>query len=434
MMLRPDRPFTARLPSGVRVTVTGRRIAPAPASLPAALAAGVVDADVDLKALPLADAHVVEGLLVAAGVVEPPPLRCPCHNCGKDLVLEARPFLPVAPLLDPPSDDELDHVPLGEQEHVLAHPVTLRGNDITTFRLAPRTLADRARLEALLGNDPSVPLRVDGPLVRALGLVALGPRTSPIAIARVLQALDDDAFADVWDAIADAYEDQHWPPRLLVAVPCPHCGARHDVEAAGPRLFGLASPRPPTEPFPSLATFRARAEAIVEELFAREDPAVLERLAVVVQDGVPPCDDGGEPLLGSYTPTPRPTAMREGPRRRSSSRSSSAPSGRCGRKGRTTGSRSSARPSPTSSSTTTTSCAATIRSTRPSAPRSSARHGAGSARRARRRWSVAAPSGSPPTSSPSCAPCGRCWPSVRWSRSCSSPVVADRPRRHPTGR
>lgn len=304
MMLRPDRPFTARLPSGVRVTVTGRRIAPAPASLPAALAAGVVDADVDLKALPLADAHVVEGLLVAAGVVEPPPLRCPCHNCGKDLVLEARPFLPVAPLLDPPSDEELDHVPLGEQEHVLAHPVTLRGNDITTFRLAPRTLADRARLEALLGNDPSVPLRVDGPLVRALGLVALGPRTSPIAIARVLQALDDDAFADVWDAIADAYEDQHWPPRLLVAVPCPHCGARHDVEAAGPRLFGLASPRPPTEPFPSLATFRARAEAIVEELFAREDPAVLERLAVVVQDGVPPCDDGGEPLLGSYTPTP----------------------------------------------------------------------------------------------------------------------------------
>lgn len=304
MALRRDRPFTARLPSGARVTVTGRTTTPPPASLPAALAAGVVDADVDLEALPLADAHVVEALLVAARVIEPPPLRLRCRNCAEDLELVAGPSIPVAPLLDPPGDDELDDVPRGEQEHPLHHPVILRGEEVDSFRLAPRTLVDRVRVAALLGDDPSAPLRVDGPLVRALGLVRLGPLASPIAIARALDALDDPTFEDVWDAIAEAFDRQHWPPRLLVAVPCPHCGARHDVEAAGPRPLALLGPRPPVEPFPSLATFRARAESIVEELLAKEEPATLAGLEVLVQDGVPPCDDGGEPLLGSYTPSP----------------------------------------------------------------------------------------------------------------------------------
>lgn len=302
MALRPDRPFAARLPSGVRVTVTGHQVSPPPPSLPAALAAGAVEADVDLRTLPLSDAHVVEALLVAAKVIEPPPSAIVCRNCGAEAELHAGPLLPVAPLLDPPGDEELDHVLVGETEHPLPIAVKVRGGEATTFRLAPRTLPDRERLEALLGGQPTGP--VEGPLVRALGLVALGPLASPIAIARALESLDDASFEASWDAIVDAYDRQHWPPRLLVAVPCPSCGARHDLPAAGPRPMAVFGPPPVAEPFPSLATFRARAEAIVDELFAAEDPATLTRLEVVVDGGVPPCDDGGEPLLGSYLPLP----------------------------------------------------------------------------------------------------------------------------------
>ncbi|MBL8714478.1 MAG: metallopeptidase family protein [Myxococcales bacterium] len=314
MPVRPDSAFTVRLPSGARAKVTGRRVSPPPTSLPAALRASAVEADVDLEGLCLADAHVIEALLVAAGVVVVPPLELECRNCARKVVFAVAEAIPTRPLLDPPGDEELDRALLGEQEHPLRAPVPIRGEPAQTFRLGARTLRDRIRLEQLLGDDPRAPLPLGGPLIRAMGLVALGATRSPTAIARALEALDDDTFEEAWDAIAEAFDRQHWPPRLLVPTACPSCGACHDLEAAGPRPFTFFGPRTASgAPFPPLETFQARAAELVTAIFADEDPADLAGLEVTVEEGVPPCDDGGEPLLGSYTPSPEADGDVRGP-------------------------------------------------------------------------------------------------------------------------
>jgi len=314
MALRPDAPFAVRLPSGARARVTGRRVSPPPPSWPAALRASAVEADVDVEGLCLADAHVLEALLVAAGVVVPPPTVLECRNCARVVPFAVAEAIPTGPLLDPPGDEALDRTLLGEHEHPFPTPVPIRGELAPTFRLGPRTLRDRLRLEQVLGDDPQAPLPLGGPLIRALGLVALGTIQSPTAIARALAALDDDAFDAAWDAISEAFDRQHWPPRLLVPVACPECGARHDLEAAGLRPLTWSGPRSQSAvPFPPLETFRARAAALVEEIFAAEDPADLEGVEVTVEEGVPPCDDGGDPLLGSYTPSPEADGDVRGP-------------------------------------------------------------------------------------------------------------------------
>ncbi len=303
MAPRPDSQIAVVLPSGARVRLTGRLAPHPPRSILEALDRGLVDADVDLRSLPLVDAHTVEALLVAIRVIVAPPARLDCRNCGVAVEIDPAPSMATEPLLRPLSDPELDRVLLGAQEHPLPRPIAIRGGVADTFRLAPRTLADRARLERIVGDDPTAPLPPGPSLVRAVGLVAMGAVKSPSAIARCLLALHDDEFEVVWDAIAEAWDRQHYTLRTLAPAPCPECGARHDLEAAGlrPLTFGV---RRPTDgpPFPSLASFRAIARTIVHEILADEPKGVVTGLEVVVEEGVPPCDDGGEPLLGSYTP------------------------------------------------------------------------------------------------------------------------------------
>jgi hypothetical protein len=291
-----------------------------PVELLAAVEAGRITADRDLRALPLLDAHVVEAVAIALDVVTPPPAKLRCRNCGAPLELPRGPGFPLQPLLDAerPHDEELDHHAAPGAEHALPSPIAVgRARTARTFRLLPRALADRPRLVALLG-DPCAetlpPLSTGPSLVRAIGL-QLGEVKSPLAIARALEALDDDRFAEAWGAIARAWDETHYTPRLLSPTPCPKCGARHDVEVP-PRIVldvdppaGSAHARAAAgeadEPFPTLDAFRARAAAIAREELEKAgfDGAAPESgLEIVVDDDVPPCDDGGEPLLGSYTP------------------------------------------------------------------------------------------------------------------------------------
>jgi hypothetical protein len=50
--------------------------------------------------------------------------------------------------------------------------------------------------------------------------------------------------------------------------------------------------------------FRARAAAIAREVIEEAGLENEAGLEIRVDEGVPPCDDGGEPLLGAYTPSP----------------------------------------------------------------------------------------------------------------------------------
>jgi hypothetical protein len=310
-------PFEMRLPSGRDVTVVLREVTPRPADLAAALAAKAIDLPIDLEQAALADANTIEAVAAALGALDAPPVEITCRNCGAHVELDAAAALPIAPLLAPPGDPELDPPVDRPRWHRLERPITLgRHGEVESFLLGRRTFADRRRVEALLGD----PLTVSAPLVRALGLEAFGGPIdgaaappvvrSAAAIARALERLSDEAFHEVWSSIEAAWDEQHWPPRLLSPVACPKCGARHDLEPIA-RPCGGAAPGRATNaaPFPALAEFKARAAAITREVLAELGLATspdraVPGLEVIVDDGVPPCDDGGEPLLGSYTPNP----------------------------------------------------------------------------------------------------------------------------------
>src|SRR5262249_30682968 len=149
----------------------------------------------------------------------------------------------------------------------LPRPVPVaRRHSATTFRLVRRTLADRARLDSILGDDEHLPL--DAPFVRAVGLAALGDVKSPNAIARALQRVDDETFDEVWEAVVEAWDAFHYPARLLAPVPCPKCGARHDLEVPPRRPLPITRARRKSDspPFPSLDQFHAHASEITQDV------------------------------------------------------------------------------------------------------------------------------------------------------------------------
>ncbi len=309
-MARPrlGHPFEVVLPSGAQATVTCSRADPLPRDLPEALRRNLVRSTIDLMDAPLADAHVVEAILCAIGGLHREPLEAECRNCKETVQLDGARALPLAPLLTPPGDPELDPPFLRTLERPLPRKVPVGQRAVVeSFQLQHRTLADRVRMEAMLAEVEHLPLHAR--FLRAMGLVALGEVKSPSAMARALEHLDDETFDLVWDAIVEAWDALHYPPRLLSPVPCPKCGARHDVEVPAHRPLPLGRAHVPAPdrdaaPFPDLATFRARSAEITQEVLAETGLSDARGLEVVVEDGVPPCDEGGEPLLGSYTPTP----------------------------------------------------------------------------------------------------------------------------------
>jgi hypothetical protein len=296
-------PFEVVLPSGTRRTFRATIVRPLPANLAEAIERGAVDADNEMA---LCDANVLEGILASLGAIDAPQVPLRCRNCDEDIEVDPARALPITPLLEPLGDAVLDPVMDQEEWHSLEAPLPIaKRGAANRFLLARRTLGDRNELEAILGDEGPLPL--GAPLIRALGIKALADgetivTKSAIAIARALEAIDDEPFADAWDAIARAYDKQHWSPRLLAPVACPKCGARHDVEAV-PRPIEWAPERgdKSDEVFPDLDAFTARAAAITREILGDR---VYPGLEVSVNDDVPPCDDGGEPLLGSYTPRP----------------------------------------------------------------------------------------------------------------------------------
>ena len=298
------------LPSGRVVVLEGtvasplKRGAKAPlfSELTALLDAGeaaVTEAGhpLDVRALPLRDFHVLRAIATHRGWLSEDKVTIACRNCDRPVQVAPCAELALGPFEDGELDDpELDRV-LDLSE---AHPVpaiALSGERTATdVRLRDVTLGDAAALHRALRRRRVV---LTGAVVKAMGVSALGPETEPRAIAQALSHCSDEA----WAAVGDVFLQAHYGPRLAAVVLCPECGARNDVDAPYDREFEPAFPTPQSneasdEVFPDFDAFSAYAQASYDAIGGPR--AALVRLEI--DEGVPACDDGGEPLLGSYVP------------------------------------------------------------------------------------------------------------------------------------
>ncbi len=310
----PSRSSRLTLPSGATAELDLASASDASQAIPAAASSlersarvlatdGVVvlrrdGAAVTLDDLPLADLHVLRVALAQGGAVPEPEITLDCENCDQPLRVVPAMRVELGPFRDDELDDpELDApFPWGE-EHPIP-PVRVGRALARTIRLAPRTVGD-ARM--LLRRDPSTPFDVTPALVTALGVVAIGHERRASAIARTLAA----APAATWDAVCDLWDEAHGHPRLIASARCEGCGARNDVPAPAERELSVPGG-------PSASRRRGAAPAFPDaDAFARlvrtHADAVFERRRVrgvdlIVDEGVPAVDDGGEPLLGCYTP------------------------------------------------------------------------------------------------------------------------------------
>ncbi len=265
-------------------------------------------ATVDVGSLPLADFHVLRGVLAKAGLVVEEPVETTCVNCGGVLHVAPCAGLETGPWVDGELEDpELDvTLPFGKPHPI--GPVPL--GRVRTARTVTFEAITLDRENALLRAIAGGPLELTADVVRAMGVTALGPEKEPAAIARALAACDDEAFAGV----ADAFLASHYPPRLVCVVFCPKCRARNDIDAPFDRELephgGGIARRGEPEGFPSIEDFVDRAHAIGEPLL---EGVPGEPVQLLVDEGTPAVDDGGVPLLGAYDP-PGSEAMPTPPR------------------------------------------------------------------------------------------------------------------------
>jgi hypothetical protein len=320
----PKLPKQLTLPSGTVVqlrrgeTLDDRPLAPNPDAplfdeTITALAEGRVlvtkgGARVDHRTLVLRDFHVLRAVLARSGVVAEEEVEIRCRNCEAPIRIRPCAALEIGPWAFGELDDpELDvTLPFGEPIDVPPLPLgRVRTAKSVTFE--DRTVQDAMPLfAAAVMKD----VGIDVSFVRALGIVALGAERDPTRIAAALATCDDAAFA----AVADAFLGTHYVPRLGCVAFCKGCGARNDVDAPyerelvpGGGASGAPLPAPAATPggageragFPDFAAFATRAREIARPLL---DEAPDDHVELVIEDGTPAVDDGGEPLLGSYVP------------------------------------------------------------------------------------------------------------------------------------
>ncbi len=301
-------PRAVSLPSGLRVTFDVAKLRQAASLLSAEQgpraaitlletrgALTCEGASVDTGALPLADVHLLAALFARAGLVAEPPREHVCENCGARLSFVASFAFEPGPFVDGELDDpELD---VGfDFSRSIAMPNLFTGSGIArSILLAPRTLS---QARALYSGRP---LRVTRGLVAALGIDAIGRERRADAIVRALGRASEAA----WAALADAWERAHYSARMFASVRCA-CGARVDAPVPASRPFDAIAPPvaaeavdPSLPAFMSLSAFERAAERARQAIYVQQG---VRNIALIVEAGVPDCDDGGEPLLGSYTP------------------------------------------------------------------------------------------------------------------------------------
>lgn len=259
-----------------------------------AVAAGRLRLPRELDALTVADFHLVRDVAERRGVIATEPSVERCRNCDALLTVD-RTNASLETLL---AADPSDAPPEGPFEL----PRAVAG--VRTIVQRPVTVKIALPLFRFVA-DSKLPL--DGRVVRALGVKRLElARRRLVDPERIADALaDDDALFALVETL---YVELNYPPRLRIPAFCPSCRTIHDVPTPSVRevvedpdaldlLDGIE--RDASASFPSFEDFEARVFAIGAEVYAARRVANIELLVI---DDVPPVDDGGEPLMGSYEP------------------------------------------------------------------------------------------------------------------------------------
>jgi hypothetical protein len=248
----------------------------------------------DVRSFDLRDFHALRAIATHLGWLPEEPIEIACRNCDETFEVTPCAGLELGPFVDAELDDpDLDRT----LDRSLAHP-------IPPVPLADSAVARDVRMRSLTAGEAE-PLHralrrrrlvLSERVVRALGIEALGAERNPRRLADALARCSDEA----WEAIGDLFLEAHYPARLASVALCPKCGARNDVDAPYEREMepGRTTEQSNEEVFPDIDAFDERARSSFEE-HAGQD---LGAVRLVVDSGVPACDDGGEPLLGSYVP------------------------------------------------------------------------------------------------------------------------------------
>lgn len=249
------------------------------------------DLGVDVGSLVLAEFHALRAIATHQGWLEEEPVEIECRNCEKPLHVRPCAAMPIGPFVDAELDDEeLDELLDTEVEH----DVPTLGKKL---RLKRVTVGEAEALHRALAKPEFDPTP---DVVTAMGIVSLGESRDPRKISRALRRCDDRAFGEITNLFLAA----HYPLRLFALVICEHCGTRNDVDAPYDREFPPWEESPEArESFPSFDDFDELVRRIGEPLLgAAPEPKPI----LIVEGGVPACDDGGEPLLGAYVPEHQP--------------------------------------------------------------------------------------------------------------------------------
>lgn len=262
-----------------------------------AIEAGRLELSASVDELPLADFHLVRDLAERLGVIAAQYEVGACRNC-----LAALPVDPIGADLETLlAPDEDDAPPTGP--FALATPV----DGITHVHMRPVRVAEVAALwRWCVATD--APL--DGAVVRAMGLEGFTRAGTLVADPERLARACNDGSGALGAVLATLFAELNYPPRLRLPVICASCGAVHDVPTPSTRemdaspegydvLFGAPDVPNAPERFPDLDEFTDLVGRVADEVFRARDVGNLE---LIVDEGVPPVDGGGEPLMGSYEP------------------------------------------------------------------------------------------------------------------------------------
>ncbi|MBK8251790.1 MAG: metallopeptidase family protein [Polyangiaceae bacterium] len=281
-------------------------------------------APIDVYSLALRDVHTLRALLYRSRVLIEDEEEFECENCGKAFRAVPSAAWQVGPFLDGElTDEELDApFPFGVPQPIprLILPAARRVEGEPRFRrlrrldgsrtaetvtFAERSVADaRALFETadklFLGEMDS--FSVTPALVVAMGIVALGSERRTRVMARALAEAPDP----VWAAVVDHFLEAAYSQRLFAAFRGEECSCRNLVDVPLVRELGRHAVefsrtrrRREQEPFPDLEAFESLVKKHAERVYAARG---VRNIDLIVDDGVPHCDDGGEPLLGSYAP------------------------------------------------------------------------------------------------------------------------------------
>jgi len=235
----------------------------------------------DLDDLSLPDFHALRDAAQRVGAITRGEGPWLCRNCDGELLGDD----------DSPTVD-LAHWYVEDLPSVDTAPFPL-WEDGPLLTLAPTTAGDaRAFFRAAIRRT----FRLTGPVVRAMGITALGELSDPEEIAEAIEELPDEA----WEELLAAYEDLAYSPKSYFPVLCPHCETLHDMPAPPDREIGSASGAGEAgSSFLGEDAFAALALETGAEVYLAMG---VQNIELEVVTGVADVDGTGEPLLGSYQP------------------------------------------------------------------------------------------------------------------------------------